>query len=794
MGGWVTIGHGFNVSDARVQERHLMRRLARTVLFAVPVIALAVLASAEGTSAGSGPGPTTISSGETHTCGVQSNGTLACWGDNASGKATPPSGTFSQVSAGGSHTCAIKTDHTLACWGDTSSGQATAPGGTFSQVSAGGLHTCAIKTDGTLACWGDNSLGQSSPPAGAFSQVSAGGFHTCGVRIDGTVACWGYNFSGQASPPAGNFSQVSAGGSHTCGVQSNATLACWGDNFFGQATPPAGHFTQVSAGDSHTCAIQNDGTVACWGYNFSGQATPPTTGTFSQVSAGGSHTCAIKTDGTVACWGDNTWGQATPPAGNFAPVSDTTPPAITVPANITAEATGPSGAVVTYAVSATDPDDAATVSCTPASGSTFPVGVTTVACTATDTHGNTSNASFTVTVTDTTPPVVTITVSSPVEASGPSGATVVYTADASDTVSGSLPASCTPLSGSTFALGSTTITCSATDNAGNKGTATATVVVRDTSAPTLSLPANITTAATSASGAVVTYSVTATDPNNPQSDLTVSCNPASGSTFAPGSTTVTCKATDPAGNTSTGSFTVTVVDFSLGPISPITVQVGGTASASVTVNSENGFSSPVALSASASRGGVSLTLSPSSLTPPAGGSASSTLSVALSPMVTPTTFTVTVTGTAGSVSHSTTVSVTVIASSSGISAVLGQMLASGCLNSTGVENALTAKISAEQAASTAGNTKTAINILTAFIDQVRAQSGKHILSSCTIGGLTLDPAAVLINDARSLINSLAVSATPNPITGSVLRSAGVGISGATVTLQDSTGTILATHH
>jgi len=719
MGGWVTIGHGFNVSDARVQERHLMRRLARTVLFAVPVIALAVLASAEGTSAGSGPGPTTISSGETHTCGVQSNGTLACWGDNASGKATPPSGTFSQVSAGGSHTCAIKTDHTLACWGDTSSGQATAPGGTFSQVSAGGLHTCAIKTDGTLACWGDNSLGQSSPPAGAFSQVSAGGFHTCGVRIDGTVACWGYNFSGQATPPAGNF---------------------------------------------------------------------------SQVSAGGSHTCAIKTDGTVACWGDNTWGQATPPAGNFAPVSDTTPPAITVPANITAEATGPSGAVVTYAVSATDPDDAATVSCTPASGSTFPVGVTTVACTATDTHGNTSNASFTVTVTDTTPPVVTITVSSPVEASGPSGATVVYTADASDTVSGSLPASCTPLSGSTFALGSTTITCSATDNAGNKGTATATVVVRDTSAPTLSLPANITTAATSASGAVVTYSVTATDPNNPQSDLTVSCNPASGSTFAPGSTTVTCKATDPAGNTSTGSFTVTVVDFSLGPISPITVQVGGTASASVTVNSENGFSSPVALSASASRGGVSLTLSPSSLTPPAGGSASSTLSVALSPMVTPTTFTVTVTGTAGSVSHSTTVSVTVIASSSGISAVLGQMLASGCLNSTGVENALTAKISAEQAASTAGNTKTAINILTAFIDQVRAQSGKHILSSCTIGGLTLDPAAVLINDARSLINSLAVSATPNPITGSVLRSAGVGISGATVTLQDSTGTILATHH
>jgi len=379
----------------------------------------------------------------------------------------------------------------------------------------------------------------------------------------------------------------------------------------------------------------------------------------------------------------------------------------------------------------------------------------------------------------------------PVEATGPDGATVDYSATANDAVSGALATTCTPPSGSTFALGSTTITCTATDNAANKGTATATVVVRDTTAPTLSLPANITTDATSGTGAVVTYSVTATDTNNRQSDLIVSCQPPSGSTFAPGTTTVNCTATDPAKNTGTGSFTVTVVDFSLSPISPITVQVGGSASASVTVNSESGFSSPVALSASG-RTGVSLTLSPSSVTPPAGGGASSTLNVGLSPLVTPTTFTVTVTGTAGGVSHSTTVSVTVLVSSSAISAVVAQELAAGCINSAGVENALTAKLSAEQAASTAGNTKTAINILTAFIDQVRAQSGKHILTSCTIGGLTLDPAAVLTNDARSLINSLAVNATPNPITGSVLTSAGVGISGATVTLQDSTGATLAT--
>jgi hypothetical protein len=60
-------------------------------------------------------------------------------------------------------------------------------------------------------------------------------------------------------------------------------------------------------------------------------------------------------------------------------------------------ATSSSGAAVTYSVSATDPDDAlASLKCAPASGSTFPIGTTTVTCTAADTHGNTSTATFTV--------------------------------------------------------------------------------------------------------------------------------------------------------------------------------------------------------------------------------------------------------------------------------------------------------------------------------------------------------------------------------------------------------------
>ena len=81
----------------------------------------------------------------------------------------------------------------------------------------------------------------------------------------------------------------------------------------------------------------------------------------------------------------------------------------------------------------------------------------------------------------------------------------------------------------------------------------------DTTPPVLSLPGNLTVDATGPAGAVVTYTVTATDPDNSPSSLTLTCSPASGSLFPFGVTTVTCSASDPAGNRAAGSFTVTVL-------------------------------------------------------------------------------------------------------------------------------------------------------------------------------------------------------------------------------------------
>ena len=147
---------------------------------------------------------------------------------------------------------------------------------------------------------------------------------------------------------------------------------------------------------------------------------------------------------------------------------DLTSPIVTVPANTTKEATSSSGAVVTFIASASDNVDGLTpVSCTPASGSTFALGTTTVVCAAADAHGNVGSASFAVTVSDTTKPTLTLPASITVDATGPAGAIVTYTASATDRVSGALAVTCTPSSGIMFPIGTSTVNCTAVDAAGN---------------------------------------------------------------------------------------------------------------------------------------------------------------------------------------------------------------------------------------------------------------------------------------------------------------------------------------
>jgi hypothetical protein len=239
-------------------------------------------------------------------------------------------------------------------------------------------------------------------------------------------------------------------------------------------------------------------------------------------------------------------------------VTDTTAPAVTTPANIVV---GNDKATVTYSnATATDlVDGSVAASCTPASGTTFALGTTTVTCSATDKAGNKGTNTFTVEVQDKTKPVVTVPGNSTAEATGPDGAAVEYSAvTAKDDVDGALTPTCSKASGTLFPLGTTTVTCSATDKAGNTGDSSFTVTVKDTTAPEVTVPGTITKEATSAAGATATFSASASDAVD--GAVATKCEPTSGSTFALGSTSVTCSATDAAGNTGTGGFTVTVQD------------------------------------------------------------------------------------------------------------------------------------------------------------------------------------------------------------------------------------------
>jgi hypothetical protein len=236
---------------------------------------------------------------------------------------------------------------------------------------------------------------------------------------------------------------------------------------------------------------------------------------------------------------------------------DLTPPAFASASDVTYTASAnAAGAIVTYDPGAVDNVGVTSVVCSPASGSFFPVGSTSVTCTASDAAGNVSTVTFTVVVKDITPPVVATPADIVTEATGPTGATVTFALPSASDAVGVTSVSCSPASASIFAVGSTVVTCRAADAANNVGIATFSVLVRDTIAPAIGATANVTTGTTNPAGTVATYPMPAATDAVGVTSLV--CTPSSGSVFPIGSTVVTCTARDAALNASTKTFTVTV--------------------------------------------------------------------------------------------------------------------------------------------------------------------------------------------------------------------------------------------
>ena len=241
------------------------------------------------------------------------------------------------------------------------------------------------------------------------------------------------------------------------------------------------------------------------------------------------------------------------------PGGDVIRPVLKLPKDRTVEATSPTGATVTYSASATDQvDTTVPVTCTPPSGSNFPLGTSTVDCSATDDAGNTATGSFKITVQDHTAPKLTLQDLVVEATSGQEAEVRSYPVSADDLVDGKVPVRCPPGPPRRFPLGDTTVDCSATDKGGNSTAGRFTVTVKDTTPPEIPVTSDITAEATSPAGAEVRYPVPqATDLVD--GTLPVRCTPGPGA-FPSGTTTVICSAIDKAGNQATRNFKVTVQD------------------------------------------------------------------------------------------------------------------------------------------------------------------------------------------------------------------------------------------
>ena len=335
-----------------------------------------------------------ISAGVLHTCGLRMTGEIYCWGFNRHGQlgSSPASSTpaFSPrkidgdkmwkfVSAGHRHTCAIDLDGGLYCWGSNDKGQLglgtsgkgqksatpqkvnvedlNALDATFQQVSVGREATCAISETHKLYCWGDNQFSQlglsgaediQAKPQRVniedkdVDEVSVGYYHTCAsVGVEDTLNpkklyCWGGGTNALNEVPLDdddededdinakkgrNYGQVGDGYRKIRNTPVDVLVELESDIVYN--TMALGGFTGTTG---HTCLLHREGYVTCVGKNGQGQlgvgdkedkkkfdfvtfdtdingVTNKVNIEALHISAGRNFSCALTPESKVRCWG-----------------------------------------------------------------------------------------------------------------------------------------------------------------------------------------------------------------------------------------------------------------------------------------------------------------------------------------------------------------------------------------------------------------------------------------------------------------------------------------------------------
>lgn len=215
-----------------------------------------------------------------HCCAVDTEGGLACWGDDGDHELEPPDvGPWQEVSAGANFTCGIRAVRgDLSCWGDPTWGVFRVPGGSWAGVSAGHFHVCAWSEEGEVRCWGndDQRLALGAEEVGAVVLVASGGWHVLALDPDGQVQGWGNDSQGQSSGgPSSPQVALAAGYDTSYALDAQGALTVWGDEEEGQSEVPGVPLVELTAGKEHACGLDAEDQIHCWGSNEQGQTDVP---------------------------------------------------------------------------------------------------------------------------------------------------------------------------------------------------------------------------------------------------------------------------------------------------------------------------------------------------------------------------------------------------------------------------------------------------------------------------------------------------------------------------------------